>query len=93
MKDFYDLWAVRRSVHIEPEVLRQTIRKTFERRETEIPKSCPPGLTQEFATDQTKRTQWSAYADATELEDTSLAEIVDDIWRGLNPFARGNELS
>lgn len=86
MKDFYDLWAIRRSVPIEPEVLRQTIVKTFERRETEIPKRCPPGLTQEFATDPTKRTQWSAYADATELEDISLAEIVDDIWAWLEPI-------
>lgn len=86
MKDFYNLWAIRHSVPIEPEVLRQTIRKTFERRETEIPKSCPPGLTQEFATDPNKRTQWSAYADATELEDTNLAEIVDDIWAWLEPI-------
>lgn len=86
MKDFYDLWAIRRSVPIEPEVLRQTIGMTFERRETEIPKDCPPGLTQEFATDPTKRTQWAAYAEATELEDISLAEIVDDVWAWLEPI-------
>jgi len=85
MKDFYDLWAIRRSVDIDPEALRRTIENTFERRETEVPKSRPPGLTLEFATDPSKRTQWSAYAEATELEDISLAEIVDDIWGWLEP--------
>jgi len=85
MKDFYDLWAIRRSVDINLEALRQTIEKTFERRKTEIPKSRPPGLTQEFATDPVKRTQWSAYAETTELEDISLEVIVDDIWAWLEP--------
>ncbi len=85
MKDFYDLWAIRRSVDIDPEALRRTIKTTFERRDTAVPKIRPPGLTQEFATDPIKRTQWSAYAEATELEDISLAKIVDDIWAWLEP--------
>ena len=85
MKDFYDLWAIRRSVDIDSEALRRTIEKTFERRDTEIPKSRPPGLMQGFATDPVKKTQWVAYAEATELEDISLAEIVDDIWAWLEP--------
>jgi hypothetical protein len=40
---------------------------------------------QGFATDPVKKTQWVAYAEATELEDISLAEIVDDIWAWLEP--------
>lgn len=85
MKDFYDLWAIRRPVDIDPEALRRMIETTFERWDTEIPKSHPLGLTQAFATDPAIRTQRSAYAEATELEDISLAVIVDDIWAWLEP--------
>jgi len=86
MKDFYDLWAVPRAVDVDPEDLARTLRATFERRETEIPAERPPGLTPEFATDPAKVTQWAAYAEATDLEGIALIDVVEEIWRRMQPI-------
>ncbi|HEV8035513.1 MAG TPA: hypothetical protein VGP75_11870, partial [Yoonia sp.] len=60
--------------------------KTFERRQTEVPKERPPGLSHAFATDATKSAQWLAYSEATEIEGMSLEQVVDDIWTTLEPI-------
>jgi len=86
MKDFYDLWALPKAVDIDLDDLQASIEKTFERRQTQVPKERPPGLSQEFATDATKSAQWRAYSEATEIEGISFAEIVDDIWTTLEPI-------
>lgn len=86
MKDYYDLWALPKAVHLDPEDLLASIEKTFERRKTEVPKERPPGLSQEFATDPTKSAQWHAYSEATEIEGMSFAQVVDDIWTTLEPI-------
>ena len=86
MKDYYDLWALPKAVDLDLEDLLASIEKTFERRQTEVPHERPPGLSQEFATDATKAAQWRAYSEATEIEGTSLAEVVDDIWTTLEPI-------
>ena len=85
MKDVYDLWAVPRAVEIDTEELASTLRSTFERRKTEIPKERPPGLTPEFATDPAKATQWAAYAESTDLEGVALIDVVEEIWRRMQP--------
>ena len=89
MKDFYDLWALPRSMELNIDNLRTSIELTFERRQTAIPRERPPGLSKEFATDTTKSAQWRAYAEATDIEDLSLAQVVDDIWSKLKPICVG----
>ncbi len=86
MKDYYDLWALPKAVDLNLEDLLASIKKTFDRRKTEVPKERPPGLSQEFAIDPTKSAQWYAYSEATEIEGVSLAEVVDDIWTTLEPI-------
>ncbi len=86
MKDYYDLWALPKAVDIYLDDLRASIERTFERRQTDVPQERPPGLSQSFANDATKSAQWRAYAEATEIEGLSLAEVVDDIWTTLEPI-------
>ena len=86
MKDYYDLWALPKAVDLDLEDLRASIEKTFERRQTDVPQERPPGLSQAFANDATKTAQWLAYSEATEIEGTSLADVVDDIWTTLEPI-------
>ena len=86
MKDFYDLWALPKAVDLNFDNLRASIEKTFERRQTKVPKELPPGLSQEFATDPTKAAQWRVYSEGIEIEGMSLAQIVDDIWTTLEPI-------
>lgn len=86
MKDYYDLWAPPKAVDLDLDDLGVGIEKTFERRQTEVPKERPPGLSQEFAADATKSAQWCAYSEATEIEGVSLAQVVDDIWTTLEPI-------
>lgn len=86
MKDYYDLWALPKAVDLDLDNLQASIEKTFERRQTAVPKERPPGLSQEFAIDATKSAQWRAYSEATEIEGLSLAQVVDDIWTMLEPI-------
>lgn len=61
MKDFYDLWVLARDFEFDGATLARAIRATFERRKTELPATVPVALTDEFAQDKSKRTQWSAF--------------------------------
>lgn len=86
MKDYYDLWALPKAVDLNMDELRTSIEKTFERRQTKVPQTRPPGLSEAFASDATKSAQWRAYAESTEIEGMSLADVVDDIWAMPEPI-------
>lgn len=86
MKDYYDLWALPKAVDLDLDDLAGSIEKTFERRQTAVPKERPPGLSHAFAIDATKSAQWRAYSEATEIEGMSLERVVDDIWTTLEPI-------
>ncbi len=82
MKDYYDLWAIPKTVAISDDELEAA---TFARRETPIPTERPPGLSADFTSDETKRRQWRAYADSIELSSVSLEEIIEVIWALVGP--------
>ena len=85
MKDFYDLWAIPRSIDVPDEELDAALAATFARRETAIPTERPAGLTPEMANDPNKQRQWYAYASSIELESVELQEVVDAIWARIAP--------
>ena len=85
MKDYYDLWAIRRNLEIAPDELDAAIRATFERRKTAIPTDRPPGLSAEMTGDEAKQRQWRAYAASIELEAITLESVVDAIWDLVGP--------
>lgn len=61
MKDFYDLSVLSRTFAFDGALLQRAIRATLERRGTPLPASMPVALTEEFAGDATKQTQWKAF--------------------------------
>ena len=85
MKDYFDLWAIPRSIDMSPTALDRAIAATFSRRGTEIPVDRPPGLSSAFAADETRRAQWRAYARATGIESVELAEVIDAAWALVEP--------
>lgn len=61
MKDFYDIAYLARHFAFEGSLVAAAIRATFERRRTDLPTELPIALTDEFASDHTKQTQWRAF--------------------------------
>lgn len=61
MKDFFDLWVLARQMEFDGLLLSHAIAATFRRRRTPLPSAQPLALTEEFARDRTKQTQWRAF--------------------------------
>lgn len=80
MKDFYDLAILARTFGFDGDLLVRAIRATFARRKTELPTELPVGLTQAFAADPTKRSQWTAFVRKTGAQDAGdLQTVVEQI--------------
>ena len=87
MKDFYDLWQFAQHFTFEGETLVAAIRATFSRRETEIPKDYPVGLSDVFAEDRDKITQWQAFLRRGPSDDDNmnLRVVIDNLRIFLGP--------
>jgi len=78
MKDFYDIWILARDFAFDGVTLTAAIRATFKRRRTVLPVDVPFCLSDEFAADAGKQTQWRGFVKRSQLQlkDTELAAIV-----------------
>lgn len=85
MKDYFDLWAISRTLEILPEDLDAAIHATFERRGTAIPIARPPGLSPAMLADGRKQTQWRTYASSVDLPDLDFGEVVEASWALVGP--------
>lgn len=85
MKDYFDLWILARQCDFDAAILAKAIRSTFERRGTSIPPSIPFGLTPEFATDEKKAQQWTAFQRKNALDAASLRDVVEGLEKFLWP--------
>jgi predicted nucleotidyltransferase component of viral defense system len=85
MKDYYDLWAIPRTLSIDGKELDDAMAATFARRRTDIPADRPVGLSAEFIGDELKQRQWRAYARSIELDAVSLDEVVEAVWALVGP--------
>lgn len=87
MRDYYDLWVIARHFSFEGPRLVTAVQATFERRRTDVPEAVPSGLSDEFATDQYKATQWNAFLSRSQLEEEriDLPQVVDDLRTFLVP--------
>lgn len=88
MKDFFDLCALAREGAIDAEDLVAAAAATFKRRGTRIPDELPVGLTDEFARDATKVTQWKGFLQKNRLEAPSLDEVVAEVRRFAQPVLK-----
>jgi hypothetical protein len=61
MKDFFDLWFLSRRFDFDGAILHNAVHATLARRQTLLGDTLPFPLTDEFATNSTKQTQWIAF--------------------------------
>jgi len=87
MKDFYDIWIISREFPFEGSTLTRAIRATFERRRTQIPKTIPPALSNEFFANQDKVIQWTAFLKRTRLAEQAVefSQVINELRRFLIP--------
>ncbi len=76
MKDFFDLWVLSRHTDFDGALLCKAICATFERRGTPLPDGIPFGLSDEYAQDLQKRTQWQAFLKKNALDELQFSEVV-----------------
>lgn len=78
MKDFYDLWKLSRDFDFDGVLLSEAVKKTFARRETDLPTSkMPVAFTEEFYQDEIKQKQWKGFCEKNRryIGDISLHEV------------------
>jgi len=79
MKDFFDLALLLRDDTLNDAELQQAVEATFARRKTAMPSTTPIGLSDAFAHDNTKQTQWRAFLNKNKLEPMDLRDVVGTI--------------
>jgi predicted nucleotidyltransferase component of viral defense system len=67
MKDFYDLWILASRFEFEGDPLQESIRLTFEHRNTDIPAGEPIAFSAQFARE--KQSQWRAFLTTSTVTD------------------------
>jgi hypothetical protein len=87
MKDFFDLWILATRFEFQGPVIAKAIRETFARRHTALPNIAPLALTAEFAEDNDKSKQWSAFLLRGNLthHNLTLQEVTELLQRFLMP--------
>ena len=80
MKDFYDLWALPKTLPVDNDALDAAIAATFARRDTPIPTERPVGLSPAMAQDAAALQRWRAYLASLDLPVADFAAVLEDIW-------------
>ena len=89
MKDFFDLYVLSQEFAFTSVRLTAAVRDTFARRGTAIPAGSPDGLTQDFAADSAKLSQWKAFLRqnvSPPRDALTLAEVIAQIAAFLIPI-------
>lgn len=81
MKDYFDLRALAHEGALDAGQLAEAIAATFQRRQTPLPEGLPLGLSDEFAQDAMKRTQWKAFLNKNRLDAPALDAVVTEVRR------------
>jgi len=89
LKDFFDIWLLSRQFDFDGKTLATAIAKTFGRRRTAVPAE-PVALTDVFAADTGKQTQWRGFLRRNRLQHApdNLADVVTAIAAFLGPIAK-----
>lgn len=87
MKDFFDLWWISNEFEFDGRTLAEAVRRTFERRATPL-EPAPICLTDEFASDPSKETQWRAFIRRSRLSDAPVdfAHAIQQLRSFLHPL-------
>jgi hypothetical protein len=89
MKDFFDIWFLARQFLFDGRLLVTAVSTTFERRQTKVPSDPPLALTDAFAGDVGKLTQWLAFTKRARIEQPapSLFDATSNIKELMLPVA------
>ena len=79
MKDYFDVYALLQEGKIDVARLAGAIAATFARRQTALPESMPQGLSDAFASDPTKQTQWARFLSNNRLAAPALGQVISEI--------------
>lgn len=79
MKDYFDVYVLLREGKTDTARLGRAIAATFSRRQTKLPEDMPPGLSDEFAGDPARQTQWKQFLARNRLEAPALDQVVSEI--------------
>ena len=94
MKDYYDLLVICRAHTLSDTTLAQAIAATFRHRGTPLPQDVPPGLSDEFGTDQVAQRLWRGLLQRLRIQDapsdfaTVVKTVRDRLWPAM-VLARG----
>jgi Nucleotidyl transferase AbiEii toxin, Type IV TA system len=80
MKDFYDVFHLLKSNHIQKQILQEAIIQTFRKRQT-VFKIQHPLFNESFATDSKRVAQWQSFLRKTKLDESIDFQIVMKIIR------------
>lgn len=83
LKDYFDLDVLLSEGVLDQAQLKDAVEATFARRKLDVPSDWPVGLTDTFARDAGKQTQWAAFLKKNRLQTTALPEVVGRIRAGL----------
>jgi hypothetical protein len=76
MKDYFDLFVILKNTQLDRMILTQAMSATLSRRGTAEPQKIPLGLTDQFAVDTQKNTQWRAFIARNNLKAESLSDTL-----------------
>jgi hypothetical protein len=76
MKDYFDLDMLLQDREVDDAELRRAVAATFQRRQSPLPAELPIGLSDAFAVDTDKRTQWVAFLRKNRLAADDLQAVV-----------------
>lgn len=84
MKDLFDMWLLASRHSFDGQTLLAAMQATFKRRQTALPSEVPLALTDAFAMDPVKQTQWAAFLKRSDL--TGPTQPLSVVIRQLNSF-------
>lgn len=81
MKDYFDLLLLLRPDGLADESLVGAVVATFRRRQTPLPHEIPPGISNEFGTDERAKRLWREFIRRTQIEDVPMdfAAVLDEV--------------
>lgn len=81
MKDYYDLYVLSKTFSFSGNTLAKAINATFMRRNTPIPQDMPLALSNEFAMNKDKLSQWKGFVNRSGLGklDADLSQIIEEL--------------
>lgn len=79
MKDYFDVYALLQEGKIDDAQLARAVAATFARRQTALPEGLLLGLSDDFASDPAKQTQWREFLVKNRLTAGTLEQVVLDI--------------